>query len=424
MEVASSSVLPTTLRLWFKPGSRWLPLKSARSAPSYSPCLLNNTEDCLLRSSMRCVAESGKFSTSSALRTLANSCSMIANIDEAVKTVLLDDVHRVAVGPDSLFATKGVDDAEGLPIVDHGSVFCSSVTEIDIDCIPGSQLARSIQDDHSVLQAYLLAANSGGATSFFPAPATNASRRVGRNVIARPPNCFILFRQAMHAAVVAANPGVHNNVISRLISGMWRESPPEIIEHYKALAELAKARHLHLYPNYRFTPRKSSDKKRRMTKKKAAALELATALAASVAGRVLPTDAVTRGEVVDHNASVGQANMEPQGSALGLEMVNGAALLQDEDITAASGAFVPREDFTVHITADHPDEIILDQAVADARQASAFADYHHNFRYHYEQLNGTMAPEISNYDAVINEAYVYDPPHYDAELNGLFFANE
>lgn len=53
---------------------------------------------------------------------------------------------------------------------------------------------------------------------------------------------------------------------------MWQNESRDTREAYKKLAEDEKERHIQLYPNYRYQPRKPSEKKRRMTKKKADAI--------------------------------------------------------------------------------------------------------------------------------------------------------
>ncbi|KAG9903607.1 hypothetical protein KCV05_g15527, partial [Aureobasidium melanogenum] len=66
--------------------------------------------------------------------------------------------------------------------------------------------------------------------------------------VSRPANALILYRKHHHSDIVACNPGLHNNEISKIIGKMWRdESEP-------------------------YQPRKPHEKKRRMTKRKAMAL--------------------------------------------------------------------------------------------------------------------------------------------------------
>jgi hypothetical protein len=53
---------------------------------------------------------------------------------------------------------------------------------------------------------------------------------------------------------------------------MWNSESEAVREGFKAQAEELKQEHSRVYPNYRYTPRKPSERKKRMSKKKAAAL--------------------------------------------------------------------------------------------------------------------------------------------------------
>ncbi|KAG9247394.1 MAT1-2-1, partial [Calycina marina] len=108
-------------------------------------------------------------------------------------------------------------------------------------------------------------------------PATSASptsppTAAGKAKIKRPPNAFILYRQHWHPIVVARNPNAHNNQISRIIGTMWQQSSDDEREPFRLLAVEKKAEKLRAHPDYRYQPRKSSEKRRRMTKNKVAAL--------------------------------------------------------------------------------------------------------------------------------------------------------
>lgn len=59
---------------------------------------------------------------------------------------------------------------------------------------------------------------------------------------------------------------------------MWAAEDATVRANYKAQADLAKAEHVIKHPDYQYKPRKPSEKKRRMTKKKA---EVARNLATS-----------------------------------------------------------------------------------------------------------------------------------------------
>ncbi|KAJ3372912.1 hypothetical protein GGF31_001449 [Allomyces arbusculus] len=95
-----------------------------------------------------------------------------------------------------------------------------------------------------------------------PAPATAAAAAAPRarakpNKIPRPENSFFLYRRAVYPAVVKANPHVSNPDMSKIISEMWRSELPEVREHYKHLAELAKKEHARKYPDYKYQPKRT-----------------------------------------------------------------------------------------------------------------------------------------------------------------------
>nr|QLL26890.1 MAT1-2-1 [Elsinoe australis] len=78
----------------------------------------------------------------------------------------------------------------------------------------------------------------------------------------RPPNSFILYRQHHHAGMVAKHP-------AQLIGAMWKKEPQSVRDEWKRKADFAKIQHEQQHPDYQYQPRKPSEKKRRMTKKKA-----------------------------------------------------------------------------------------------------------------------------------------------------------
>ncbi|CAD0086787.1 unnamed protein product [Aureobasidium vineae] len=90
--------------------------------------------------------------------------------------------------------------------------------------------------------------------------------------VSRPANAFILYRKHHHSDIVARNPGLHNNEISKIIGKMWRDESEPIKKQWKDKAENVKRQHLRDHPDYQYQPRKPHEKKRRMTKRKAMAL--------------------------------------------------------------------------------------------------------------------------------------------------------
>ncbi|MCJ1323159.1 hypothetical protein MMC15_008513 [Xylographa vitiligo] len=90
--------------------------------------------------------------------------------------------------------------------------------------------------------------------------------------IPRPPNAFILYRQAHHPVIKALYPEIHNNQISVIMGKQWAAEEPEKRQQFKSMADDIKEQHQRANPGYCYQPRKPTDKKRRMSKKKAAAL--------------------------------------------------------------------------------------------------------------------------------------------------------
>ncbi|KAI9888791.1 MAG: hypothetical protein M1814_006296 [Vezdaea aestivalis] len=103
-------------------------------------------------------------------------------------------------------------------------------------------------------------------------PAAMSTDKTTKQKIARPPNSFILYRQYYHPIVVADNPGIHNNDVSRIVGAKWKDETLAIKNHFKTLADHAKKEHEQKNPLYQYAPRKPSEKKRRMTRTKAAKL--------------------------------------------------------------------------------------------------------------------------------------------------------
>lgn len=58
---------------------------------------------------------------------------------------------------------------------------------------------------------------------------------------------FILYRQHHQQTVVAQNPGLANPEISKIIGDHWRNSPDEIKDHWKLLADVREWLVLILY---------------------------------------------------------------------------------------------------------------------------------------------------------------------------------
>ncbi|KKK24882.1 hypothetical protein ARAM_000112 [Aspergillus rambellii] len=86
--------------------------------------------------------------------------------------------------------------------------------------------------------------------------------------IPRPPNAFILYRQHHHPRVKEAYPDLSNNQISIILGKQWKAESEEVKVHFKDLAEEFKKKHAEDHPDYQYTPRKPSEKKRRATSRR------------------------------------------------------------------------------------------------------------------------------------------------------------
>ena len=107
-----------------------------------------------------------------------------------------------------------------------------------------------------------------------------------KSKIPRPANAYILYRAEHHKLVKAKNPGLHNNAICMtfflnslslhilislaiILGQQWKGEPQEIKDYWKHQAETLKRKHTAENPEYAYHPRKSKERKRRMTPKKA-----------------------------------------------------------------------------------------------------------------------------------------------------------
>ena len=64
-------------------------------------------------------------------------------------------------------------------------------------------------------------------------------------------------------------------MLACIVGKKWKTERDEVKEHYKKLAHEFKARHMQTHPGYQYAPRKSHEKKRRMTARKAAEISKA-----------------------------------------------------------------------------------------------------------------------------------------------------
>lgn len=115
-------------------------------------------------------------------------------------------------------------------------------------------------------------------------PCVNAPERTPK--ITRPPNAFILYRSDFQAQLKQMNPHIQNHdickrretvfdtsamtnlCIAKRLGAAWNSESHEVRERYRALAKAYKERHNKMHPDYRYTPRKPSEKRRRKPQKR------------------------------------------------------------------------------------------------------------------------------------------------------------
>ncbi|KAJ6497877.1 hypothetical protein C8R45DRAFT_899415 [Mycena sanguinolenta] len=74
----------------------------------------------------------------------------------------------------------------------------------------------------------------------------------------RPPNAWILYR-AEKSKIIGRKA---QSDVSKEISAMWKAEPPHIRAEYERRADIKKAEHAAMYPDYRFQPVKREEKER------------------------------------------------------------------------------------------------------------------------------------------------------------------
>ncbi|KAF3035476.1 mat1-2 mating type protein [Didymella heteroderae] len=101
------------------------------------------------------------------------------------------------------------------------------------------------------------------------APMSAGSRKMSAGVkkAPRPMNCWIIFRDAMHKQLKAENPHLTVQQISTRCAEIWRSLSAAEKKPWQAQAELAKKEHLREHPDYKYSPRKPGEKKKRQTRK-------------------------------------------------------------------------------------------------------------------------------------------------------------
>ncbi|GBC03788.1 hypothetical protein RclHR1_05320005 [Rhizophagus clarus] len=85
-------------------------------------------------------------------------------------------------------------------------------------------------------------------------------KRKNNGHIPRPKNCFMAYREHMQHKVLAENPGMNNKVVSIIAAQMWNKEPEDVKQFWKERAQQLKLEHKIKYPDYKFAPKKKSQK--------------------------------------------------------------------------------------------------------------------------------------------------------------------
>nr|AAR04475.1 HMG DNA binding protein [Stemphylium sp. EGS45-031] len=83
----------------------------------------------------------------------------------------------------------------------------------------------------------------------------------------RPMNCWIIFRDVMHKQLKAELPNLTVQEISTRCSHIWHNLSPEAKKPWQDAARSAKEEHLRQHPDYKYSPRKPGEKKKRQSRK-------------------------------------------------------------------------------------------------------------------------------------------------------------
>ncbi|KAI0266971.1 hypothetical protein BC834DRAFT_871942 [Gloeopeniophorella convolvens] len=81
----------------------------------------------------------------------------------------------------------------------------------------------------------------------------------------RPPNAWILYRSEKLQQLPPPLPGkpkLTQAEVSKIISAQWKAEKEDVRATYEKRAEMFKAEHARMYPNYRFAPMKKAEKER------------------------------------------------------------------------------------------------------------------------------------------------------------------
>ncbi|EDU50256.1 NHP6B Chromatin-associated protein containing the HMG domain [Pyrenophora tritici-repentis] len=118
---------------------------------------------------------------------------------------------------------------------------------------------------------------------------------VGFRKAPRPMNCWIIFRDAKSKELKEQHPELTVQQISTRCSELWHDLTPQEKQPWKDAAQSAKEEHLRQHPDYKYSPRKPGEKKKRQSRK---AKEATAAPTTSAAGKLQATSDIATASAV------------------------------------------------------------------------------------------------------------------------------
>ncbi|CAG8459538.1 8551_t:CDS:2 [Scutellospora calospora] len=84
--------------------------------------------------------------------------------------------------------------------------------------------------------------------------------------IRRPPNSFILYRQAMQQEVTRLYGNISNSMLSKILSDLWQNESEEVKLYWNKVADKKRMEHMQAYPDYCYRPKKLGNKSKKSRK--------------------------------------------------------------------------------------------------------------------------------------------------------------
>lgn len=206
-------------------------------------------------------------------------------------------------------------------------------------------------------------------------------------------------------------------LIAIKLGQQWQEEDPSTKQHYKDKAEEIKKKHNEQHPTYQYQPRRASEKKRRMTKAKAAMsntsdspsksppdiahVNAPTARAPRPTGRELGMYIPQSSLAATFAGTNGNGPLNTNPTSPGFRLLaSGSRLTYDHQ--AANGAAI----LNMNFSEDAADEAVYDDAFMDWPQWTADAD----------QVRQQTMEDFHNYEANFAPQYNSDLAGYGAPL--------